>query len=103
MNCFVRLWVCYFFCLLSYNGVCNVDFDFKGKWVLVIGFGVGIGKVIVKIFVQEGVLVVVNGLMEQEVDMCVEDLCLFGDVIGLVVDLIKIVDVECLFVFVSEV
>lgn len=79
-----------------------MDLDLKGKRVLVTGSGAGIGKATAKTFVQDGASVVINGLTEQEVDTCVEDLRPFGDVTGLAADLTKTADAERLFAFASD-
>ncbi len=73
-----------------------MDLSLQGKRVLVTGSGAGIGKATARTFVEEGASVIVNGLTEDEVSACVDDLGALGDVSGLAADLTRTEDAEVL-------
>lgn len=79
-----------------------MDLDLKGKLVVVTGSGSGIGKATARAYIEEGARVVVNGLTQQEVDACVDDLGALGEVHGFAADLIKTADADALCHFSAE-
>jgi NAD(P)-dependent dehydrogenase (short-subunit alcohol dehydrogenase family) len=64
-----------------------MDLGLKDKLVLVTGSASGIGKATARTFLEEGAKVIVHGLTQAEVDICVAELSPLGDVVGKAGDL----------------
>lgn len=64
-----------------------MDLHLKNKLVVVTGSTSGIGKAIVKSFLQEGASVVLNGRSQGRVDETVQELSALGNVYGIAADL----------------
>ena len=76
-----------------------MNLEHKGKLAVVTGSAAGIGKATAKAYLEEGARVIVNGLTQEEVNACVEDLSNHGEVYGFVADLTKTDEAEALFAF----
>lgn len=73
-----------------------MDLQLKNKRVLVTGSGSGIGKATARAFLEEGAKLIVHGLTRDEVEDCIDDLSVHGEVIGTEGDLANIDDATAL-------
>jgi NAD(P)-dependent dehydrogenase (short-subunit alcohol dehydrogenase family) len=80
-----------------------MDLHLKNKLVLVTGSTSGIGKAIVKSFLQEGASVVLNGRSQGRVDETVQELSAFGNVYGIAADLSEVTQVQKFLIKVKEI
>lgn len=67
--------------------VLNMNLQLEDKLVVVTGSTSGIGKGIVKSFLQEGARVILNGRNENRVNQAVDELSAYGKVYGIAADL----------------
>ncbi|WP_108672475.1 SDR family NAD(P)-dependent oxidoreductase [Peribacillus acanthi] len=80
-----------------------MDLQLENKLVVVTGSTSGIGKGIVKSFLQEGAKVVVNGRTKSRVDETVNELSVFGKVYGIAGDVSNPVEAQEFIVQIKEI
>ena len=64
-----------------------MDFELSGKWALVTGSTLGIGRAIAEALLKEGASLVINGRDENRVSQAVDELATFGQITGIAADM----------------